>query len=294
MRGAFSLPPLRALLRSRHTVCAVVLPAAAALPADAALRRIDPAPPPGLLPILDPFVEQTIVGLAWEQQIPVLEIRRLAAPETLATLAALAPDVGVAACFARRIPPALLGVPQHGLLNVHPALLPAYRGPAPLFWTLRDGAPGGVTVHAMDAALDTGPIVAQAAVALPDGADGAALDTLLAARGGELLTSALEQLAAGTLERTAQPAAGSAAPWPMDVDFTVEPDWSARRAFNFMRGAAEWNVPFRITLGDQRFSITHALAFDAQATLDAPFSVAGRTLRAQCAPGVLEAVLGDQ
>jgi hypothetical protein len=52
--------------------------------------------------------------------------------------------------LAHRIPPELLALPRHGFLNLHPSLLPAYRGPHPLFWALRDGLrESGVTVHWM-------------------------------------------------------------------------------------------------------------------------------------------------
>ncbi|MEZ4833421.1 MAG: formyltransferase family protein [Caldilineaceae bacterium] len=61
----------------------------------------------------------------------------------------------------------------HGFLNLHPSLLPHYRGPDPIFWQLRDGVePMGVTVHWMDVGVDTGDIAAQAPVALEDGLSG--------------------------------------------------------------------------------------------------------------------------
>lgn len=59
-----------------------------------------------------------------------------------------------------RIPAAVLALPPQGFLNFHLAPLPAYRGPEPLFWLLRNGeTTGAVTVHRMDADFDTGPVV---------------------------------------------------------------------------------------------------------------------------------------
>jgi methionyl-tRNA formyltransferase len=61
--------------------------------------------------------------------------------------------------FSYRLPASILEIPQFGFLNFHFGLLPEYRGPAPIFWTIREGADfGGITVHRMDASFDTGPI----------------------------------------------------------------------------------------------------------------------------------------
>ncbi|UHG93781.1 methionyl-tRNA formyltransferase [Spirosoma oryzicola] len=59
-----------------------------------------------------------------------------------------------------RIPATVLSIPRQGFLNVHLAPLPAYRGPEPLFWLLRNGeTAGAVTIHRMDANFDTGPVL---------------------------------------------------------------------------------------------------------------------------------------
>src|SRR6185312_10369836 len=103
------------------------------------------------------------------------------------------------ACFSRRLPGTLLRLPRLGCLNVHPSLLPAHRGPDPLFWIFHDGdETGGVTIHLMDEGFDTGPIVLQENVALSDDTTEAVLDLVCARRGGELLAEALFELAAGT------------------------------------------------------------------------------------------------
>ena len=62
--------------------------------------------------------------------------------------------------FPYKIPARVLGVPIHGFYNLHPGPLPAYRGPDPVFWQIANQEPhAGITVHRMDATLDTGPIV---------------------------------------------------------------------------------------------------------------------------------------
>ncbi|MBG8554971.1 methionyl-tRNA formyltransferase [Hymenobacter guriensis] len=93
-----------------------------------------------------------------------LPITRLARQQLGADLAAWLEPLAIEAVLVFtlpwRIPAAVLALPPQGFLNFHLAPLPAYRGPEPLFWLLRNGeATGAVTVHRMDADFDTGPVV---------------------------------------------------------------------------------------------------------------------------------------
>lgn len=69
-------------------------------------------------------------------------------------------DLLINAGTPRRIGPALLAAPRIGVLNVHPGILPKYRGASCPEWAIYNGDPVGVTAHFMDAGLDSGPIVA--------------------------------------------------------------------------------------------------------------------------------------
>jgi methionyl-tRNA formyltransferase len=75
---------------------------------------------------------------------------------------------------------------------------------------------------------------------------------------------------------------------PKDADFVITPDWSARRAFNFIRGVGEWGRPMTIAIGDERLSVREAVSYDDKATMSAPMQqrVAGH-VRIRCSPGVL-------
>lgn len=288
-RGAFSLPPLEALLAAHADVRAVIVPAA---PEQA--ESLAPLPPPrraahSLIPMISSFVEETVVHTAWQRGIPVFAVRRFGAA-LQAHCAALQPDVICVACFPRRLPGWLLDLPTHGALNVHPSLLPAYRGPAPLFWTFRDGQQAtGVTVHFMDESFDTGDIAAHASLTLPDGISGLAADQLCATLGGQLLVEALDQLQRGMLQRRSQPPGGSQQPWPAAADFVISTDWSARRAFNFICGTTEWGEFYTVEAGGEQLQIAAALAYDEHAQLDAPFVRAGDEIEIQFSPGVLRA-----
>src|SRR6266536_191528 len=109
-------------------------------------------------------------------------------PGTIRVLTEYQPETICVACFSKRIPRDILDIPRLGCLNVHPSLLPANRGPEPLFWTFREGNQRtGVTIHLMDEGMDTGPIVAQEALEIPDGISYTQLEAQCAELGGKLL-----------------------------------------------------------------------------------------------------------
>jgi methionyl-tRNA formyltransferase len=232
-----------------------------------------------------------IVHLAWEHRIPAYELSQPGDPETQAALAKLQPDVALVACFSRIIPASLLTLPRHGFLNLHPSRLPAYRGPEPIFWQLHDGInPVGVTLHRMDAGLDTGDIVGKTAVSLPDGISRSQIDNLCAEAGADLMLTALEQLAANTLPRQPQPAGGSSQPLPQPADFNLDTNWPAQRAFNFMRGTAEYARPYSLQVAGQTINLTEALAYEPDGKLgDVIVKGNGRAVYIQFSPGILYA-----
>jgi hypothetical protein len=78
----------------------------------------------------------------------------------LRLLKELAPDLLVLGS-ARIVAPRVITVPPMGVLNAHPGLLPDYRGVDVIPWALRNGDPLGVSVHYVDAGIDTGDVVAQ-------------------------------------------------------------------------------------------------------------------------------------
>ena len=100
-----------------------------------------------------------------------------------------------------------------------------------------------------------------------------------------------ERLADGTITPRPQPEGGWANPHPQPADFHLEPTWSARWAFNFMRGAAEWGVPFVVEIEGQTLSLTRALAYNESERLDRPVRIEDDRVWIQFSPGVLEANL---
>lgn len=202
-------------------------------------------------------------------------------------------DIILAACFPFRLPRELLTLPTYGCFNLHPSLLPAYRGPSPLFWQLRAGlAKGGVTLHLMAEQLDTGDIVAQESLPFPPGITAAEANQQLAKIGGRLAVGALDALQRGTLRRQPQPEHGASYfSWPKASDFHLCCHWSAERAFRFVRGTAGWGHRYQLVCGNRRFPIAEALGFSPHGTLDRAWEWRGAELWVQFRPGILRAAV---
>ncbi len=77
-------------------------------------------------------------------------------------LSKLKPDVGILASFGKILPKEVLKIPKHGVLNIHPSLLPKYRGPTPIPSAILAGdKTTGVTIIKMDEKVDHGPVISQ-------------------------------------------------------------------------------------------------------------------------------------
>jgi methionyl-tRNA formyltransferase len=118
---------------------------------------------------------------------------------------ALSPDVLVSVSYGKILPPRLLATPKLAALNVHPSLLPAYRGATPIQAALRDGlARTGVSIIWMSERMDAGDIaLAEDVEILPDD-DFETLHDRLAQVSARLLARAMMELTKGTLARVAQ------------------------------------------------------------------------------------------
>lgn len=238
-----------------------------------------------------PSTEVSIIDLAGQQKLSIYGIHTLRHPDVGRFLADYTPDIVCVACFPWRIPENLLRIPTFGFINLHPSLLPKYRGPAPLFWQLRAGlTQSGITLHRMERTFDSGDIIAQKEVSLTDGADGPTLDHNYAKAGAAILCEFLAKLAADRqFESTPQPCGGSAHPWPQSADFIVERTWSARHAYNFIRGTGEWQQAFRIDIAGATYTLTNVTGYDAEKELSHTVIESDRGIAIQFSPGVLYA-----
>jgi len=277
METPFARAVLAGLLEAGVPVAGLVLPTA-------------PPVRPVLFPVEVAGVPPTAADLARSRAVTVA---CLTAGEGLPDLLAdPAPDVILVACFPHRLPPEVTRSARLACLNLHPSLLPRYRGPYPLFWQLRAGEAGtGVTLHHLTGRLDAGEVVAQRGVALPDGGSSAELERLLGRAGVGLACDALEAARRGPLPRSPQDEAEATyQPAPGPQDFEVPDTWSARRAFNFMRGTAVWGYPYVVLAGGRRWPVRGALGYHPTGVSDRPCRRVGDHLQLRFSPGLLEVV----
>ncbi|HVU80017.1 MAG TPA: methionyl-tRNA formyltransferase [Candidatus Paceibacterota bacterium] len=142
---------------------------------------------------------------AWalERGIDVLTPATLKDEEFLSALQNTDWDVFVVAAYNKLIPKTLLKMPRRGCLNMHPSLLPKFRGPSPIMSAiLEDERETGVSVMQMSEEMDAGPVVAQARVEIATEdwpLSNAVLEELLSTEGGNLLAETLEPWIAGEI-----------------------------------------------------------------------------------------------
>ncbi len=289
MSGFLSRIPLAKLLAAKVTICGLVLPTSVLPPY---LH-----PPNGRFQTITPQANQSILltphpdmlQLAAQEQIPVTAVSTLLHPDVLKEIATLHPDLILVSCFDQKFPKALLNIPRYGCLNLHPSLLPQLRGPAPLFWAAQQGLQNtGVTLHFMDEKLDTGDICLQSKYTLPDGLSGNETEIQLATIGADLMLTALSQITTDKVTRQPQTGNASYFPAPTGDDFRLQLKWSARRAFNFMRGTAEWKRPYPIQINEEEEIKVHtAVSYHPQRTQAHPLQQQNNYLSIQFSDGIL-------
>jgi methionyl-tRNA formyltransferase len=209
----------------------------------------------------------TLEGIAEAANIPVRVVADPRSPVLLGALHDWRPDAIAVACFPKRLPREALAFPRLGALNLHPSLLPRHRGPDPLFWTFHDDdRQTGVTIHLMSDRFDAGPIVAQTALDLPFGIEGADLEARLARLGGELLVDAIAKRRHGDFHAIAQDErAASLEGFPNEDDLLISTERSGRWAFSFVRGVASigFSATILIVQTGERLEIEEAHSYAA-------------------------------
>lgn len=180
---AFAAIPLRALAAAGHEIVGVVT---------------QPDRPAGRAKTLQaPPVKQVAIELG----LPVLQPATLKDEAVVQQLRDLQPEVGVVAAYGEILRKNVLEIPPLGYLNIHPSLLPLYRGPTPVAAALLAGDEiTGVSIIRLVRAMDAGPIVAQATIELDRAARTGALTDQLFTIGAQLLTGVLPLYASGEVQ----------------------------------------------------------------------------------------------
>ena len=235
-----ALPSLIRLIESaRHDVVAVLT-----RPDAASGRRGKPAPSP-------------VAQLALEHGIPVLRPERPNSDEFVSQLAELAPEACAVVAYGAMLRDGLLAVPDHGWINLHFSLLPAWRGAAPVQAAIAAGdTVSGATTFQIEPALDSGPVYGVVTETIRPTDTAGDLLGRLSSSGAALLATTLDGIADGSLTPVPQPSEGvTMAPKVTVDDARVRWDLPAhvveRRIRAFTPNPGAWTVvgELRIKLG---------------------------------------------
>jgi methionyl-tRNA formyltransferase len=178
----FAVPTLRALAQSPHVLVGVLT---------------QPDRPAGRGRALK---QSAVKRLAQQLNLPLSQPQHLQDPQARATLATWAPEALVVVAYGLILPAAVLALPRLGCFNVHASLLPRWRGAAPIQRAVLAGdSETGVTIMQIEAALDTGPILAQQAVPIGADENSRQLHDRLAPLGARLMLETLELAEAAKL-----------------------------------------------------------------------------------------------
>jgi methionyl-tRNA formyltransferase len=229
----FAVPTLDALLASRHVVAGVVTQPDRRRGRG---QRVTPGP---------------VKALAVEHGLALTQPATLRGGAIDADLAAWQPDLGVVAAYGQLIPSTLLAVPRFGMINVHPSLLPKYRGAAPVHRAVIGGeTETGVTIMRVAPTLDSGAMFARRTHPIGANETSEELEEALAVVGARLLIEVVDRIAEGGAHEEPQDErlATYAARLTKDEGLV---DWSlsASRIHDRVRGLFPWPHAFSFVDG---------------------------------------------
>lgn len=177
---------------------------------------------------------------ALAHQIPVLQPIKMKDETFVETLRSYRADLQVVVAF-RMLPEVVWAMPRFGTFNVHAALLPQYRGAAPINWAVINGEKEtGVTTFFLDQQIDTGRIILQKKFAIPDDANVEYVYDGLMKLGAEICLETVDLVLQGNGKVTSmpQPEIGVLKPAPKIFKETCRIDWNkpCKMIYDFIRG----------------------------------------------------------
>jgi len=222
----FAVETLRALVENGYQVVAVVT---------------QPDKPVGRHSSVQP---SAVKVYAQEQGLPVLQPEKMKDPVFVETLRSYQANLQVVVAF-RMLPEVVWAMPAYGTFNVHAALLPQYRGAAPINWAVINGeTETGVTTFFLDHDIDTGRIIMQLPFNIPDTADVEYVYDGLMHLGAKICLQTLDRIIAadGCPESIPQSENGELKAAPKIFKDTCRVDWQlpAKRVYDFVRGLSPY------------------------------------------------------
>ena len=174
--------------------------------------------------------------------IPLLTPENVNAPDSVAALRSLVPDLIVVVAYGQFLKVDILDLPPRGCINVHASLLPKYRGAAPIQWAVANGeTKTGVTTMFVNVRMDAGDIIDQLAEPIQPEDTAGSLHDRLAQCGADLLARTIEALRQGSIRRQSQnEAQATFAPCIKKADGRMDWRLPATLIHNRVRGFNPW------------------------------------------------------
>ena len=181
---------------------------------------------------------------ALSHNLPVLQPVKMKDPEFVEELRSYHANLQVVVAF-RMLPEVVWSMPEYGTFNVHAALLPQYRGAAPINWAVINGeTETGVTTFFLDHDIDTGRIIMKKHFPIPDDANVDYVYDGLMHLGAEICLETLDAIVAadGKPESIPQEESDNLKPAPKIFKETCQIDWhqSAKKTYDFVRGLSPY------------------------------------------------------
>jgi len=217
----FSIPSLEILIRNDYPILGVVT---------------QPDRPGGRG---KKFISPPVKVVSERYNLPILQPERVKDEEFLDTFREISPDMVVLAAFGQILPREIIEFPPMGCLNVHPSLLPKYRGAAPINWAIVNGEDKtGVTIMLMDEGVDSGNILLQEETDIDPDEIYDDLHDRLSQIGAELLLKAVAGVADGTITKGVPQDSSLATFAPRLTQKTGHINWenSGKDIVNLIRG----------------------------------------------------------
>jgi methionyl-tRNA formyltransferase len=227
-----------------------------------------------------------VAATAKELDLPLLQTERVNLPEAVEHIRAASPDIGVVCAFGQLIKEPLLS--ELELLNVHPSLIPRWRGAAPIERAIMAGdAETGVTIMRVTEGLDSGPVALQARTPISPSEDYGSLSGRLASLAGELTLTALARREANDLEFTPQDdSAASYAEKIRSEERRLDPGRSAEELARVVRALCPHIGAYVELAGGDRLGVLAATP-EAGGPPAGELEASGETLRLGCSNGSL-------
>lgn len=224
----FAATSLMQLLANKHQVLACV-------------TQPDRRQGRGMQVVISPIKE-----LAQTHQIPCLQPNNLKDSQVVTQLELYKADLFVVVAYGNILSQEILNIPKVFCINVHGSLLPKYRGAAPINWAILNGdKETGVTVQKMALGLDTGDIISQVYIPIPESMCAQELRSKMAEAGAQLLSTTIDKIAHNDFILTPQETVASSYASKLTKEMG-RLDWSksANTIMNQIRGLKPWPGTF--------------------------------------------------